>query len=158
MNRIFCRSGLFIFLIISAAPAFSMDQAKALDEIAAFAERVCQTASIKSQSAELKLSGRANAELKGLLSKVAALGFAGATEYKKTESEGVLQKDLAALLSKSVDCRQDISNRLIDKLIATPRISSVKTSANKKINEQQINVGDINGGTTTITQQQGRNQ
>lgn len=117
MNKIMMRLFYCFVSIVFSASASANDQSKALDEIAKFAERICQTAPIKSHSSELQLSGKANAELKGLLSKVANLGIAGAAEYKKAESEGVLQKDLAGLLSKGTECKQKIVEKLIDKLI-----------------------------------------
>jgi hypothetical protein len=122
MNYKIAQTLCLLTIITIATPSFADDPGKALDEIASFAERVCQTAPIKSQSEELQLSGKADAELKGLLSKVANLGVTGAAQYKKTESEGVLQKDLASLLSKGEDCKQNISNKLIDKLITNASI------------------------------------
>ena len=114
---------LFGALMVSASPALGDGgggEAAWLQErfelIAAFAERICHTAPLKAKSNELVLSAKANAELKGLLKKLADLGVGGAAEYKSAESEGVLQKDLAALLSKEADCKQNISNKLIERL------------------------------------------
>lgn len=120
---------LVLLVLATISPAEAADQGKALEEIASFSERICQTAPIKSSSEELHLTGKANAELKGLVSKIANLGISGAGEYKKAESEGVLQKDLAALLSKSADCKQKISDKLVDKLIlnAAPEKKSYAT-------------------------------
>ena len=119
MRHIAKLSGVFAALAITTAPVYSRDQSKVLDEIATFAERVCQTTPVKSKTEELQLSGKANAEFKGLLSKLAALGVGGAATYNKAESEGVLQKDLAGLLGKSTDCRQKITEKLIDKLLTS---------------------------------------
>ncbi len=111
------RAIAFICALTVSSFAVAEDQKAALDAIASFAERVCKTASDYSSSEEIELSGTAKAELKGLLKKVVDLGVEGAAEYRKAESVGVLQKDLAPLLSKGADCKLEISNKLIDKLI-----------------------------------------
>lgn len=92
-------------------------QAKALDVIATFAERICKSAPTSGSSEAVELSGKAKAELTGLVKKVADLGIEGAAKYQSNEYQGVLQKDLAALLSKDADCKFKISEKLIDKLI-----------------------------------------
>ncbi len=115
-------------IMVATAPAFPMDQSKALKEIELFADHVCQTAPVKSKTEELQLSGNAKVQLKGLLSKISDLGINVSTQYKKNETEGVLQKDLALLLSKSADCKQKISAKLIDKLIASVNPSNEATT------------------------------
>lgn len=102
----------------SISPALADNYKEALEQITTTAERICATAPLKSSSNELELSGQAKADVKGLISKVADLGIAGAAKYKTAESEGVLQKDLAPLLSKSADCKERVFDKLFDKLIA----------------------------------------
>lgn len=119
MSRFRCGLMPFAAVVFLASSTFVQadDTKAALDEIAGFAERVCATAPAKGASSDLELSGQTNAELKGLVSKVAGLGISGAAKYKSEESEGVLQKDLAPLLSKSADCRERVTMKLIEKLI-----------------------------------------
>jgi hypothetical protein len=79
---------------------------------------------VKSSSEELELSGKADADLKGVIARIADLGLIGAARYKKDKSEGVLQKDLTPLLSQSGKCKEAISNKLIDKLIFSSQADS----------------------------------
>jgi hypothetical protein len=72
---------------------------------------------LRSSSNKLELSGQANADVKGLVSKIADLGIGGAAKYRNEETEGVLQKDLAPLLSKTADCKEREFNKLVDLLI-----------------------------------------
>jgi hypothetical protein len=148
MNR--CRANLmFLFFgLLSASSVIADDTKRALDEIAGFAERVCQTAPLSSDSNQLELSGQANADLRGLVAKVAGLGISGAAKYRNEQSEGVLQKDLAPLLSKSVDCKERISYKLIDKLIApTPIPARGRTAEHDPdaIYQRGIAVGHVTG-------------
>jgi hypothetical protein len=108
---------VFVALTIVTTPAFASDQKKALEEIASFAERICNSAPVKNGTEELELSIGAKADLTGLLKKVADLGVTGAAKYKKVNYVGVLQTDIAKLLSKDADCKRKISDKLIDKLI-----------------------------------------
>jgi hypothetical protein len=117
-------------ILVASLSAHAEDQGKALDEIANFAERVCQTAPVKGSSEQLELSGKANADLKGLIARIADLGISGAGSYRSDKSEGVLQKDLAPLLAQGAKCKESISDKLIDKLIVnaqTPPSAALHT-------------------------------
>jgi hypothetical protein len=149
-------AGLFVvFWFFSVSSAMADNTKTALDEISGFAERVCQTAPLKSSSNELDLSLQANADLKGLVSKVAGLGIDGAAKYKNNRSEGVLQKDLAPLLIKSVDCKERVSNKLIDKLIEpTPPRAAAPAPAHDPdtIYQRGMPVGHVTGAEPRLSE------
>jgi hypothetical protein len=112
----------FLFGLLSIAPVKASDDYKtALDAIAAYAEKICNTPPLSSSSDHFELNGVAKAGLKGLVTKIADLGIGGAATYKNEHSEGVLQKDLAASLTRSADCKERVSGTLVEKLINSPR-------------------------------------
>lgn len=127
MNTVDARRRFFaICSLLAASQVFADgggDQgewiSKRLDEIASFAERVCKTAPVTGKSRELRLSTRANAELNELLRNLAAVGVEAAADYRSAEYEGVLQKDLAALLTKDAACKENVSSKLIERLMPT---------------------------------------
>lgn len=89
----------------------------ALGEIKEFVKSICPGTKNKGGTESLDVSGKASSKLTGLLNKLADLGIEGAAAYQKKDYEGVLQQDLAGLLSKDIDCRTDITKMLIEKLI-----------------------------------------
>ena len=84
------------------------DQEKALNVIADFADRICSNIRLEGSGSAVELNGEAKAELKGLLKKFANLGIGGTGKYEETAWSGVLQKDIAAILQKNVDCKLKI--------------------------------------------------
>lgn len=151
---------VFVALTVATTPAFASDQKKALEEIASFAERICNSAPVKNGTEELELSIGAKAELTGLLKKVADLGVTGAAKYKKVNYVGVLQTDIAKLLSKDADCKRKISDKLIDKLIpgkpVQQNIISKESDCDGNPIPSNTTIEIIRNGTlTTITEKSG---
>ena len=93
-------------------------QQKALNIIADFADKLCKDIPLKGASSGVELTGSAKAELKGIVSKVAELGFEGAAKYKDSHYEGLLQTDLAVMLKDNRSCRLQVWNDLKDKLLS----------------------------------------
>ncbi|WP_095158787.1 hypothetical protein [Pseudomonas sp. Irchel 3E13] len=121
-----------------------------LDAIANFAERICSTPEAKGNSQTTELSGAAKAELKGLVKKVVDLGIDGAAKYESKEYEGVLQQDLAPLISKSTTCKESISQKLIDKLVTDASITPELKSYPVKLRGQPAQAGTASGITMSI--------
>ncbi len=136
MKHIAKLSGLFLVLMVAATHVLAQDSTKALKEIGTFADHMCQTAPLKGKSEELMLSGKGNAELKGLISKIVNLGVTGAAGYKQTVSEGVLQKDTATLISKNIDCKRALALMLIDRLI--PKVEPTKKASSIENNKLSL--------------------
>jgi hypothetical protein len=106
------------FVPMQSRAADDLDrQQKALNIIADFADKLCKDIPLTRTSSEVELTGNAKAELKGIVSKVAELGFEGAAKYKDSRSEGLLETDLAVMLKDSSDCRRQVWNDLKDKLV-----------------------------------------
>lgn len=85
MKRILSAMGL-VAVILSAAFAClaeddSLDrQKKALQIISDFADHLCSDVPLNGNSQQVQLNGDAKAKLKGIVSKVADLGFEGAAK------------------------------------------------------------------------------
>lgn len=104
-------------------------QKEALEMIAGFADRICQTPSTKGETTRVELTGEAKAELSRVLKKVADLGVQGAARYKHTDYENVLQKDLTDVIRQATDCRKDVAKELTDKLVVP--VAPIPTSTPK---------------------------
>src|SRR3569832_468807 len=108
--------GMLIASFMLCAPQLSQGATaptkEALDNIAQFADRLCQTVPIEVSTTSVELSGTAKADLAGKIKKLADLGIEGAAKYKNESSRNVLQKYLAATLKESRDCRLHVWNDL----------------------------------------------
>ncbi len=130
------------------AVADNLDQAqKALNMIQESAIKMCGETSTKHTSSSLELSGKSKAELKNLISKLMGLKIQGAAKYQTSESEGVLQKDLAGELKDTRNCRRDLFQSLQKKLV--PDLSS-QSGSNGNVNVGGNQTGDIKGNTGNI--------
>jgi hypothetical protein len=65
----------------------------------------------------IQLSGEARTELNTAISKVIDLGIKGAGQYESEQYKGVLQDELAATLKSSIDCKLDVFNKLVNKML-----------------------------------------
>lgn len=108
-------------LCFSPAAVFAADldrEKKALDIIAEFAEKLCSKIPIVGSSQSRDMNANFKAELKGVVKKIADLGFKAAAQYSDSKYEGLLQSDLTAAIKSNTDCRLQIWHDLKDKLIA----------------------------------------
>jgi hypothetical protein len=123
-------------------------QEKALRVIDAFAERLCSIP-LEGKANNFDLSGSAKFELKKFISKLVGLGVEGAARYQSSKWEGMLQKDLASLIAKKIECKKEIWRDLKDKLLpASPKSvkqKNEKAAENKQTLQQPpINARDSN--------------
>ncbi|MFZ2652677.1 MAG: hypothetical protein WA210_21460 [Burkholderiaceae bacterium] len=102
---------------------------KALDMIRDFATKLCDSVPPQGRLQDVDLSGKAKAELKGVVKRIADLGIEGAAKYRTSEYEGVLQADLAKLLANQSTCKLEVWRDLKDKLIPSSSGSSTTNSA-----------------------------
>jgi len=91
----------------------------ALNEIEAFVQKVCKSAEDKGESQNLELSGTIEVGLIGLnrlFKNLPHFGTEGTVKHQNITYQGVPQAEVSNLISKSVDCRHDLSVMLINKL------------------------------------------
>lgn len=125
-----------------AQPDFDTNQ-RALDMIRDFAEGLCDTVQTKGNSQYISLSGTAKTELRGVIKKVADLGIQGAAKYQSADYEGVLQADLAKLLSNQTTCKLEVWRDLKDKLIDTPSNNTPQKGGLAPLTPDQSMAGSI---------------
>jgi hypothetical protein len=105
---------------ISVFPALADDfanQAAALEVIKKAAADICYTVPQEGSRSTVQLSGDARAELDAAIKKVIDLGIKGAGQYQSEQYKGVLQEQLATTLKSSMDCRLDVFNTLVNKML-----------------------------------------
>ena len=83
-----------------------------LDQIEKFALNLCETAPINSSRSEVKFTLEGEAEIRKFLT-IFGIGGSGALSREEVETYGVLQVDLARLIEQSVECRQEVFERLV---------------------------------------------
>jgi len=110
---------MFLVLVPEAALAQNLNaQKEALQIIGDSADRLCLKPPLEGSGSTVELSGTAKAELEGLLKKLGALGIQGSAKYQQSQFQGLLQKDLAAALKSSTDCRLKVFDDLKGKLLS----------------------------------------
>lgn len=113
-----------LMILIQTSMAASLkEQEEALNMIAEFAERLCKDIPLEGQGSNLELTGKAKAELNGILNKLVNLGVEGAVKYQDTKYKGLLQKDLVRALKDSTNCKLQIWNDLKDSLLGPKTIT-----------------------------------
>jgi hypothetical protein len=122
-----------IYLTISltqAAMAASLQEyEKALDLINKVADQICTDIPLEGHGENLELSGKAKAELNGVISKLVDIGIEGAAKYQKLEYQGLLQKDLVSALENSTNCKlviwKDLQDRMLPKITPAETLSDI---------------------------------
>ena len=108
----------FLAILVQTSLAISLqEQEKALHMIADFAERFCKDIPLEGYGKNIELTGKAKAELNGIINKLVNIGVEGAAKYQDQKYKGVLQKDLVNALKDSTNCRLIIWNDLKDRLL-----------------------------------------
>ena len=103
-------------------------QAKALSIIRDFANEICGSVKAEGTSSSIELSGDARAKLGGALAKVADLGIEGAAKYRSEEYKNVLQKDLAATIHQSTNCKFDVFQLLHEKMVRSAKATPTEAA------------------------------
>lgn len=95
----------------TAAPAQSLNL-EALHEIDAFAESFCGKFLTEGNTNSVEVTGQAEADLKGLLNKLADLGVSGTATINTESYAGVLREDVRGTMQDSRECKLMIWNDL----------------------------------------------
>jgi hypothetical protein len=99
-------------------------QAAALNVIRETANDICYTVQLKGQTEGTQLSGEIQAKVTGVIAKVADLGVKGAGKLKNQEYAGVLQEELATTIRHSADCKKDVFDKLVEKMLPSSTVRS----------------------------------
>jgi hypothetical protein len=115
-GRTFALLSLMGASLAASAPANAQtvdDQQKAVIEvIISTAHSLCYDLATASRTKAEGVKGDVKAQLTGLASKIADIGLTGAGDITDSETEGVLQTDLAAALKDSAACKTHVLDTL----------------------------------------------
>ncbi len=140
---------LALFCSFSNADIALDRQKQALEIIADFADRFCKNIPLEGSGDNFELSGQAQAELSGVVKKLAKLGVEGAGKYQNDDYQGFLRQDLIKGLDKSVDCRIKIWGDLKNTLLTTTPNPEKSTTSNSTTIAQPPTNPDENSGKYT---------
>lgn len=107
-------------LVACAFGAQSQDldrDAKALNLIADFADRICSSPPLEGEASNLELSASGKAAVSKFVRQLADLRIDASVKYDAPAYKGVLQKDLTGLLRGSENCRMKVYDDLKEKLL-----------------------------------------
>ncbi len=134
-KRCLLLASCIVGVLLATQPSFASRNLLAtqeeLQEISDFANRICPKFHASGKEDVTELSGKAKAELPGLIKKLLNLGFQGAVKYSKKQYEGMLQKDVIEAIKHRMDCQVDVLKLLLDKLIRDPQQANSAGSATK---------------------------
>lgn len=130
---------VIFFFYLGTVRADDLDnRQKALNIIADFADKFCKEVPRIGKSSSKEITGDTKLELKGLLKKIADLGFGVRAKYNSNNYEGLLQTDLASTIQDNIKCRLKIWGDLKDKLLTDQPTSKTNKKPNSKpIDHQQ---------------------
>jgi len=114
-------------LMTSAVGVSAQDlaqQSSTLKLIRETAAEICYTVQQEGQQNDKELSGKVQAQLNGVISKVVDLNADMAGKLKSQQYKGVLQEQLATTLKQSADCRKDVFDTLVDRMLPRLPLSS----------------------------------
>ena len=102
----------------SQRPQQSVDmQEAALKVIRETAADICTTVPTEGSDHDVDLTGSANAKLDGGIGKIVGLGIEGAARFQQSTYQGVLRTDLAKAIQSGNDCKLNVFNTLVAKML-----------------------------------------
>jgi hypothetical protein len=102
---------------IHGARADSLSPQDALKQIGITANDLCGSVPLTHTDNGVELTGKAKAELSGLLKWISSAGLNGEGTYSNKSTTGVLDKDLATALEHSENCKLDVLKELVPRLL-----------------------------------------
>lgn len=117
------------FLCVSNVRAIDLEKQKqALNIIKEFADGICSNISTQGSVSSVEVSLEARVELSKLLSKMADIGVGGSSNHHNGEWSGILQKDLAGILLKNMDCKLEVVKLLNERILSSDHKDSNSNS------------------------------
>ncbi|MBV1799652.1 hypothetical protein [Siccirubricoccus sp. G192] len=133
----------FALLISGKLHAQVPEAADALRLIRETADGLCERIPLERTNSGMRLSGQAEAELRGVLARLSALGVRGAVQYEQTaESRAVLEGDIVRALGQRDTCKLSVFHALIDRLLPTHR-SQAPSNVIMRTNIEGIFIGSL---------------
>jgi hypothetical protein len=143
MKRILGWAYLAVPALLVLTPASAQQDPRteaALAQIKETTDDICLTVQQRGRKSEAQLTGEIEAKLPTVVAKVVAIGAKGTGQISRSEYEGLSQETVGAALQSSIDCRQHVSIKLIERLL--PSASAVGPapdySQRKAYNQPQV--------------------
>ena len=89
----------------------------ALTEISRATDDICQTVQQRGRKSEAQVSGEVEAKLPQVIAKILGLRAKGTGQISKSEYEGLSQETVSTALQSNMNCRQNVSIKLIERLL-----------------------------------------
>jgi hypothetical protein len=131
-------------------------QQAALKDIRDTADDICYTIPLAGERRDVHLSGEADAQLAGVISRVANLGIKGAAQFNNEQYRGVLREQLAATVKDSSDCKRDVFKLLVDKMLpsaatpAPPERASINTGNIEQTTKEKCSPAIVGAGNVDV--------
>lgn len=134
-KKVLALGGLALGTSIGAIKANAADTRvpEALKMITDTAAEICKSVPLEQTASGTTLSADAQAKLGGLVGRIANLGLSGNAQYHSERSTGVLQKDLAAALQNTNNCKLTVFQTLERDLIRLNRPDKSSTGPSPDI-------------------------
>ena len=134
MYKFNTRAVFLVSALTAISPASAQDdlveQTRALKVIEDTAYRLCNRIPLEGKQNDADISGEAQAGLTGVLAKFASLGIKGNAYLNDRQYHGLVQDQLAAALKDSQDCRRDVLNILVDRILPQRSQNAPATTLN----------------------------
>jgi hypothetical protein len=95
----------------------SIPQTPVLKEIRDTADDICDKISHEQTRTEADVNASIEAKVNGVINKLLGLDVKGAADLKRDQSTGVLQQQLAIVVMHTGDCRHDVFNTLVMRML-----------------------------------------
>lgn len=102
----------FVFGVVLQSPLAWADTPSTLTAIADTADRICGIVSTEGSVKSTKAQGEINAELNGLLHRLANVGGSAAADFDSAHYQGLLQQDLPTTLQGVRECKMHVFDLL----------------------------------------------
>jgi len=118
-------------------------QQRILFIIAQTVAQICYTVEQTGHNSGVLISRETAGELNRGITKIASLDVQDKAQYTSIEYQGPLQQELGAVLDRTQNCKQDVFNKLIERLMPITSTAPVATARSKGVSGDASLVQDF---------------
>jgi hypothetical protein len=117
MMNLACLTALAPVWLAAANAQQDPQRESALAQISKATDDICQTVQQRGRKSEAQVTGEIEAKLPQALAKIVDVGGKGTGQISKSEYEGLSQETVSTALQSNMNCRQNVSIKLIERLL-----------------------------------------
>lgn len=120
MKRMINLACLTVLVAIGLAAANAQQDPQreaALAQISRATDDICQTVQQRGRKSEAQVTGEIEAKLPQVIAKIVDVRGKGTGQISKSEYEGLSQETVSTALQSNMNCRQNVSIKLIERLL-----------------------------------------